>query len=80
MRVDEIDPCHLALELHLLPWIKTAGTVVRVGAFDEQRYREQGDDEYRPYHCCHVVPSVFRTGRPGRDIVSLLRLRLAESA
>ena len=35
MRVDEVEPCQPALELHVLPDIVEAGAVVRVGAFDE---------------------------------------------
>jgi hypothetical protein len=45
MRVDEGEPCQPALELHVLPWIVEAGAVVRVGAFDEHRCREQGGDD-----------------------------------
>jgi hypothetical protein len=56
MRVDEREPCQFAFELHVLPCIVEAGAVVRVGAFDEHRYREQGGDEYRLCHSCHLRP------------------------
>jgi hypothetical protein len=70
--VDEIDPRHLTLEFDLLAWIVTAGTMVRRGAFDEHRYREQGGDEYRVCHSCHLHPlRRLRTFGRAAKIVSL---------
>jgi hypothetical protein len=60
MRVDEVEPRQLALELHVLPWIVAAGAMVRVGVLDEHRYREQDGDEYRVCHSCHLVPLSVR--------------------
>src|SRR5262245_51988585 len=87
MRVDEVDACQLALELHVLPHIVEAGAVVRVGAFNEHRYREQGGDEYRVCHSCHLCPSRCPTTRrncltlfapPQRSAVLLVRAPFAE--
>ena len=73
MRVDEVEPCQPALELHLLPCIVAAGAVVRVGAFDEHRYREQGGDEYRVCHSCHLCPlGVPERSDHAANIVSLV--------
>ena len=56
MRVDEVEPRQPALELHLLARVVAPGAVVRLGAFDEHRHREQGGDEYRVCHSCHLCP------------------------
>ena len=72
MRVDEVDACQLPFELHVLPHIVEAGTVVRVGAFDEHRHCEQGGDEYRECQSCHRVPfGVTERSDQTASIVSL---------
>jgi hypothetical protein len=73
MRIDEVEPRQLARQLDVLPHIVEAGAVVRVGAFDEHRYREQDGDEYRLCHSGHLRPRSVpeRSGRVNEHCLAL---------